>query len=56
MRILGRYHEHAEPVPFAFNPHAFGVINQQVDTEAGRVLGGAGLCFAVVPLLIHHAI
>ena len=43
-------------MPLPFYPHAFRVVNQQVDAEAGRVLGAAGQCFVVVKLLIHHAI
>ena len=30
-------------MPLPFYPHAFRVVNQQVDTEAGRVLGAAYL-------------
>lgn len=55
-RILRRYHQRPKAVALAFNPYAFRVVNQQIDVEAGRVLGAAGAGFAVVPLLVHHAI
>ena len=43
-------------MPLTFNAHAFRVVNQQINAEAGRVLGAAGLHFLVVPLLVHPAI